>query len=195
MDQFQRSSVELRLYLEYIYQLKRQYGSVLSYIQHERLHWESVAPSGDLPFTNATDSMIIYNDWPYYIDKDITHLVVWTKFPIDENEVTGEVMGQAKSEIDAFVTKTFCSGERPSGLKMDRERIRWFKNWKSLKSVHALGESIEWMMGAWPVVHAADSAAEHFHIMLYRAPAALVADVTNGDRPRSESWIVTKRVM
>ena len=29
---------------------------------------------------------IIYNDWPYGIDKSIVHLCVWTKFPLDVDE-------------------------------------------------------------------------------------------------------------
>ncbi|KAL5118577.1 hypothetical protein ACEQ8H_003428 [Pleosporales sp. CAS-2024a] len=38
----------------------------------------------------------------------------------------------------------------------------WFKNWKSLKSVHAI---------------------EHFHVMLYRPDAAFVRAITGGDAP------------
>ncbi len=32
------------------------------------------------------DIKIIYNDWPYGIDKSIVHLCVWTKFPLDVDE-------------------------------------------------------------------------------------------------------------
>lgn len=32
------------------------------------------------------DVKIIYNDWPYGIDKSIVHLCVWTKFPLDVDE-------------------------------------------------------------------------------------------------------------
>ena len=34
----------------------------------------------------AGDIKIIYNDWPYGIDKSIVHLCVWTKFPLDVDE-------------------------------------------------------------------------------------------------------------
>lgn len=117
---------------------------MLSYIQEERLHWESIIPSGDRPFTNPSDYKILYNDWPYYIDEDIQHLVVWTKFPIDENEATGEVTEEAKADIERLVTRTLCSGEDEEA-KMGRDQIIWFKNWKSLKSVHALGKSSHWV--------------------------------------------------
>jgi Protein of unknown function (DUF3605) len=43
--------------------------------------------------------------------------------------------------------------------------VLWFKNWKSLKSVHAV---------------------EHFHVMLFDAPKAFLARITNGDIPLSE---------
>ena len=32
------------------------------------------------------DVKIIFNDWPYGIDKSIVHLCVWTKFPLDVDE-------------------------------------------------------------------------------------------------------------
>ncbi len=40
----------------------------------------------------------------------------------------------------------------------------WFKNWRSLKSVHAV---------------------EHFHIMLYDPAPEFVRELTNGDVPLS----------
>ena len=44
-------------------------------------------------------------------------------------------------------------------------QIIWFKNWKSLKSIHAV---------------------EHFHVMLYDPDPAFVDEVTNGDIPLSK---------
>jgi hypothetical protein len=41
-------------------------------------------------------------------------------------------------------------------------QVIWFKNWKSLKSIHAV---------------------EHFHVMLYDPDPAFVDEVTNGDSP------------
>ncbi|OAG40687.1 hypothetical protein AYO21_04985 [Fonsecaea monophora] len=163
---FQRPSSQLRGYLAYVYHLKKTYGSVLLYIQQHRLHWPTISPSGDPPFSNSSDYKILYNDWPYFVEQGIQHLVVWTKFSIDEVEETGEVTPEAKSKIEEFINRTFCAGK--DGKKIERDRIVWFKNWKSLKSVHAL---------------------EHFHIMLYQPPEELVEAVTEGDRPTCESWM------
>jgi hypothetical protein len=44
-------------------------------------------------------------------------------------------------------------------------QVIWFKNWKSLKSIHAV---------------------EHFHVMLYDPDPAFVDEVTNGDIPLSK---------
>ncbi|RMD42223.1 hypothetical protein DV735_g2862, partial [Chaetothyriales sp. CBS 134920] len=154
-----RQPSELRRYMRYTYDLKRKYGSVLSFVQHERLHWQSLAPSGDPPFTNPNDYKILYNDWPYGVEEGITHLVVWTKFPLEDDEATGRLTARAEQEIEDFVVETFCG---PGGVP--RENLAWLKNWKSLKSIHDL---------------------EHFHVMLYNAPEDLLARLTHGDKPTS----------
>ncbi|KAL2401466.1 hypothetical protein ABEF93_006355 [Exophiala dermatitidis] len=168
IDQFQRSPSQLRAYLKWVYHLKQQYGSVSAYIQHELLRWDDITPSGDPPFQNPEDYKILYNDWPYYIDEDIKHLVVWTKFVIDEDEPTGQVSEKARVDIETFIARTFIldagqgsEAETSRKIGMPRDHIVWFKNWKSLKSVHAL---------------------EHFHVMLYKPPADLLVRVTGEDR-------------
>lgn len=138
IDHFQRSPSQLRGYVEYLHHLKKTYNSVLLFIQQERLHWITIAPSGDLPFENLSDFKILCNDWPYFVEDGIEHLVVWTKFLIDDDETTGKVTKEADEQIEAFIRKTFC--EREDGKSMKRESILWFKNWKSIKSVHALGK-------------------------------------------------------
>lgn len=160
IDQFHRSPLELRRYLCYMYHLKKQYGSVLSFVQNERLCWGSVVPSGKAPFEDATDLKIIYNDWPYGIDPDVTHLVVWVKFILEDDPETGFLTPEHHQLIENYVQKTFCSED---GLQ--RDNVIWFKNWKSLKSVHAL---------------------EHFHVMLYQAPATFLERITENDRPMCE---------
>lgn len=146
-------------------ELRREYGSVLNFVQQERLRWSSVEPSSDPPFNDTNDYKILYNDWPYGIDRDITHLVVWTKFLLEDDPTTGFLTPNSHKMIDNFVTRTFCSE-----AGMQRDDVIWFKNWKSLKSVHAL---------------------EHFHVMLYRAPAKFLKFITNDDIPMCE--IVTEK--
>jgi hypothetical protein len=100
----------------------------------------------------------LYNDWPYGIDTDITHLVVWTKFELPDDPATGDLTAEAREAIERYVQATFCSRVAP-------EQVVWFRNWKSLKSVHAL---------------------EHFHVMLHRPDRAFVREITNGDVPLIE---------
>lgn len=141
IDQFERNSSQLRGYLEYIYKVKNEYGSVLLFIQKERLHWDSTTPSGDVPFSNLTDYKILYNDWPYHIDETIKHLVVWTKFQIADDPITEDVKVEDKAYIENFIQETFCSRATGVGKTISRDQITWFRNWKSLKSVHALGKT------------------------------------------------------
>lgn len=99
------------------------------------------------------DVKILFNDWPYGIDEDIVHLVVWTKFELAENPETGDLSDEARAQIDDFVGQTFRS-------KMPAENVAWFKNWKSLKSVEAV---------------------EHFHVLLNKPDKAFLAQLTGND--------------
>jgi hypothetical protein len=124
--------------------LKKTYGSVLEFIQHQRLHWDDIIPSNDKHFSNPADFKILYNDWPYHIDEEITHLIVWTKWQMEDEPDTEEPTDETRNEIDEFITRTFCSpGPGINATSINRDRIVWFKNWKSLKSVHALGKHVE----------------------------------------------------
>ena len=49
------------------------------------------------------DIKIIYNDWPYGIDKSIVHLCVWTKFPLDVDE--GDANGDLTPEMRFVLSK------------------------------------------------------------------------------------------
>lgn len=160
IDNFHRSPLDLRRYLHYMYYLRKQYGSVLTFVQKERLCWGSVSPSGKAPFEDATDVRILYNDWPYGIDPNVTHLVVWVKFILEDDPETGFSTPEHHQLIENYVQATFCGQD---GL--ERENVIWFKNWKSLKSVHAL---------------------EHFHVMLYKAPVTFLDRITGSDRPMCE---------
>lgn len=92
------------------------------------------------------------------MDKRIKHLVVWTKFQLDEDEVTGDLTDGARKQIQSYVDNTF-------GSCMDSARVAWFKNWRSLKSVHAV---------------------EHFHVMLFDPDMDFVKQITGGHVPMCE---------
>ncbi|KAI0203748.1 hypothetical protein F4808DRAFT_386195 [Astrocystis sublimbata] len=155
LDLFQRKPSELRRYLEYNWKLKQDYGSVMNFILTQRLQWDvPITPKGK-PFEYAEDIKILWNDWPYGIDKKIVHIVVWTKFDLEDDPATDDLTDKARAEINAFVLKTF-------GSRLPSDHYTWFKNWRSLKSVQAV---------------------EHFHVMLYDPDPAFINEITHGDVP------------
>lgn len=157
IGQFQRSPSELRRYREFIFNIVRDYGSVIKFILQERLHWDSIIPAG-APFEESSDIKILYNDWPYGVDPRIVHLVVWTKFDLEDDPTTDDLTPEARKSIEEYVDRTFRARvKNPS-------QVVWFKNWRSLKSVHAV---------------------EHFHVMLYEPDAKFVEEITSGDEPLS----------
>jgi hypothetical protein len=116
---------------------------MLNYVLKKCLQWPSIAPSKDPFFSNPSDYKILRNDWPYGVDIDITHLVVWTKFRMDST--TDDTSSPHRAAIENFVCKTFCDVDC-GGLT--RCSVTWFKNWASLRSIDGI---------------------EHFHVMLYQA--------------------------
>ncbi|PYH92472.1 hypothetical protein BO71DRAFT_25515 [Aspergillus ellipticus CBS 707.79] len=159
IDRFQRLPSDLRRYLEFKEQIIAKYGSIMRFVVKERLRWgegtlEDLKPKGK-PFAFDEDIRILYNDWPYGLEQDIVHLVVWTKFELEDDPVTDDLTPRARQEIEEYVQRTFRS-------RVPAEQVIWFKNWKSLKSVHAV---------------------EHFHVMLHRPDAAFLREITAGDAP------------
>lgn len=74
--------------------------------------------AGLLTGRTADDLKILYNDWPYGVEKGIVHLVVWTKFELDEDPVTGDLTDAMRKQIDDFVRKTFCSRVPPERVSI-----------------------------------------------------------------------------
>jgi hypothetical protein len=175
VDRFHRVPSELRRYRQFTHRLVKEYGSIMNFIVNERLQWKTMVPKGQ-PFEydgtphvhcrrhqrwhRIEDIKILYNDWPYGIDDKIVHLVIWTKFELDEDEATGLSTPESLEQINAFVQKTF-------GTKLQPDKYAWFKNWKSLKSVHAV---------------------EHFHVMLYDPDLEFIKEITNGDVPMTAKF-------
>jgi len=116
IDKFHRSPSELRRYRHYIYQLEQKYGSVMDFIINHRLQWQDLTPTGP-PFSNSDDLKILYNDWPYGIDSRIVHLVVWVKFAIEDDPITGYLTTEANDQIQNYVDKTFASQMNPDQVR------------------------------------------------------------------------------
>ncbi|KAK4937490.1 hypothetical protein LTR66_015186 [Elasticomyces elasticus] len=164
IDKFQRPPLALRRYIRYMYGLRQHYGSVMTFIQKERLGWRSLEPTSTVPFVDPSDYKILYNDWPYGIDGVVVHLVVWVKFDLPNDPDTGEVKPEYASLVTEFINRTFCSD---FGVQdgVPEDDVLWFKNWDNLKSVKAL---------------------EHFHVMLREASQEFLNRITNNDRPMAE---------
>jgi len=129
----------------------------MKFMLNVRLGWDDMRPSA-APFQDASDTKILYNDWPYGIEADIVHLVVWTKFELEDDAETGLATAESRREIEGYVQSVF--GQRV-------KEFVWFKNWKSLKSVHAV---------------------EHFHVMLYRPDKEFVREITGDDVAMSDKF-------
>ncbi len=72
------------------------------------------------------DFKILRNDWPYGIDPDIVHLVVWTKFELEDDPTTDDLTMDARRQIDEFVQRTFCSKINPEHVGLHLLILRLF---------------------------------------------------------------------
>jgi len=160
LDVFQRIPSELRRYFAFNYEIKQKYGSVMQFVLTHRLGWTLPIEAEAPPFKSPNDITVKQNDWPYGIDEKIVHLVVWTKFPLDEdpNSKDGDITDDIRNEIENYVDNTFRQ-------RIGKDNVIWFKNWKSLKSIHSV---------------------EHFHVMLYDPDPEFLKEITGGDVPLSQ---------
>lgn len=158
IEEFRRAPLDHRNYLCYMARLKQEHGSVMDYVRDHRVKWTDFEAKGKA-FEDPDDIKIIYNDWPYGIDKSIVHLCVWTKFPldVDEKDPNGDLTPEMRKKIDEYVDKTF-------GSRVPAENIIWFKNWAKLKSIHSM---------------------EHFHVMMKDPDMEFIKEITKGDSPAS----------
>jgi Protein of unknown function (DUF3605) len=65
----------------------------------------------------SADIKILYNDWPYGVDEKIVHLVVWTKFDLEDDPSTDDLTPKARGEIDDFVNRTFCTRVKSENVR------------------------------------------------------------------------------
>ncbi|MCJ1359310.1 MAG: hypothetical protein MMC33_009311 [Icmadophila ericetorum] len=166
IDLLQRVPSDLRKYIEFNAKLRKEYGSVMSYILKVRLGWDDLTPQNSTPFASPADIKIVCNDWPYGIEQDIHHLIVWTKFDIEEDPLDGDLTPRGRKMIQDFVDETFCKRVPP-------DHVAWFKNWKSLKSIQSV---------------------EHFHVVLKEPDPDFLNEITNGDIPMSKRLEQTEKM-
>jgi Protein of unknown function (DUF3605) len=109
---FWRVPSEQRRYLEFCWLQKRKWGSITAFVLEERLHWRHIDTSREISlsgqrFENPKNVAVKKNDWPYGIDKRITHLVVWTTFALREEATTGRLTETGKLELEQYVDRVF----------------------------------------------------------------------------------------
>lgn len=140
-----RKPSDLRYYLIKKQEFKEQHGGTMQFILKEKLQWPTpVAPTNPKFLADPADVKILLNDFPYGVESNITHFVVWLRAKIPE-EANGILSADVRARISEFVKLTF---QDYFGLEPDQ--VVWFKNWSALQSVTEL---------------------EHFHVMVQNAPA------------------------
>lgn len=89
----------------------------MNFVLSQRLHWPSpVVPKGQ-PFEFDSDVKILWNDWPYGLEEKIVHLVVWTKFELQDDDKTGDLTDKARGQLEGYVWRVF-------GRRVGRENVR-----------------------------------------------------------------------
>lgn len=143
-----RKPSDLRYYLQKKREFSANYGGTMVYILKEKLHWTLPIVASDAVYLkHASDVKVLLNDFPYGVEPNVMHFVVWLKVKIPE-EADGVLSGAVKQRIAAYVKRTF---QDYFGLKSDQ--VVWFKNSSALRSVAEL---------------------EHFHVMVQDANPVLV---------------------
>ena len=72
----------------------------------------------------ADDLKILYNDWPYGIDKKIVHLCIWIKNELEDDPETKDLTPEMRKQIDEYVDKTFKS-------RVPAENVRFSLNYSN----------------------------------------------------------------
>ncbi|KAG6033641.1 hypothetical protein E4U41_006850 [Claviceps citrina] len=133
-----RSPSDLRRYMAWTAETRAQYGSMLHYLLVNRLpaSWGQppFAPESHIPFEKTSDYRVLLNDWPYGLERNITHLVVWTRTPIPTDDDKGDLTAESRALVAGFVRRCFVDALGEDGER----RVLWFKNWVALQSVRAL---------------------------------------------------------
>ncbi|KAL8708879.1 MAG: hypothetical protein Q9220_006335 [cf. Caloplaca sp. 1 TL-2023] len=143
---------DLKRYLAWTAATKASYGTITDFLLKERLHWTSLpssenedaqvqpplfATTSPIPFASPHDYKTLYNDWPYGLSQEITHIVVWSKHQFAvQPDGAGDLTPQSRKLIEDFVQRTFRG--RVEGKGEEGERVMWFRNWTGLQSVRGI---------------------------------------------------------
>ncbi|KAF7559976.1 hypothetical protein G7046_g4178 [Stylonectria norvegica] len=133
-----RQPSDLRRYMKWTAETKAKYGSMTQYLLVHRLPkaWGSppFTPKSTVPFEDPSDYRVLLNDWPYGLDPEINHIVVWSRTVIATDPETGDMTPESRAVVQKFIQRYFVESLGPKG----EDRILWFKNWVALQSVRSL---------------------------------------------------------
>ena len=161
-----RKPSDLLRYMKWTNQTKASYGSITNFVLNERLSWTPKFPvssseSGPdfdtrstVPFAQAEDYKVLLNDWPYGIDSNIAHLIVWSKVRLQDQEPDGYLTPESTALVQDFVQRAFLDKLAAAGDGNPEDKVLWFRNWTGLQSVKGL---------------------EHVHVLVRDAPKDLIA--------------------
>lgn len=145
LELFARSKSQIEKYHDFKKQLISQGTTVFKHLVANSLQWcdeteisglsdseVTIRRSNGGLFENADDLKIIHNDFPYYLEDNITHLCVWSKQPIksDPSSVLGDISPETRAIVEKYVCDKFVTQ-----LGIPREDLVWFRNWEALQSV------------------------------------------------------------
>ncbi|KAH6890434.1 hypothetical protein B0T10DRAFT_318913 [Thelonectria olida] len=133
-----RKPSDLRRYMKWTAETKAEYGSMTNYLLANRLPkaWGTppFTPASTTPFEDTSDYKVLINDWPYGLDPEIRHIVVWLRTTIPTDADTGDMTPESRALCESFVKRHFVDSLGSDG----ESRVLWFKNWVALQSVRAL---------------------------------------------------------
>ena len=159
LSKIQRERTCLSQYRQWAAEIREQYGSMTDYLLSNRLpkSWgrPPFSPALSRPFEDPSDFRVLLNDWPYGLDSNITHIIVWSRTPIATQFADGDMTSSGRSSIEAFVQRYFV--DRLPGRS--RDQVLWFRNYGELRSVGAI---------------------EHFHVLVRDVDAHIVQAWTEG---------------
>ncbi|KAF3894129.1 N-acetylglucosamine-induced protein [Trichophyton interdigitale] len=163
MSVLNRAPSDLRNYILWVRETRNKNDSVIGFLLRERLLWKKVAQAehndtqastglafeyqDETPFAHPADYKILRNDWPYGLEHNIVHLVVWlkTRIPVEEDGQGGPT-AESRKLIEDFVDRTFTqkiverhreiNGNCPNNVK--EENVMWFKNKKKWQTVASI---------------------------------------------------------
>ncbi|KAI4143167.1 MAG: hypothetical protein L6R39_004681 [Caloplaca ligustica] len=169
LESLRRWPSDLKRYLKWTKETKERYGTITNYICKERLHWEPLLPvhpddgpefevQSPEPFADERDYKILVNDWPYGLDPEITHIVVWLKNRLPTVPPEGDLTKEARRLIERFLQRTFIDRVGDEG----DNKVMWFRNWTGLQSVRGM---------------------DHIHVLVRDVSQDIVDEWTGGRTP------------